>query len=75
MREWSKRIERLRGQKRAEEASKSSDYGNRQRALDQYIEALDMLKADDSGSEADTARIEDIKERIRELGGDVAERG
>lgn len=55
-------------------AEKDKSKGNRERALDQYIEALDMMRTD-LGEDADQQqRIENIKDRIRDLGGRVPKR-
>ncbi len=71
---WRNRLERDRekllvsGNKKKEEGK-----GRRAKAINQYIEALDMLRADDNGDPENKNRIEQIKKRIRELGGKLPE--
>jgi hypothetical protein len=57
-----------------ESAEKDSTKGHRERALDQYIEALDMMRADKDLHADQRKRIESIKTRIRDLGGHVPKR-
>ncbi len=57
-----------------ESAEKDSTKGQRERALDQYIEALDMMRSDKAQNADQQRRIESIKTRIRDLGGHVPKR-
>lgn len=68
---WRKRLEKDRGKLLVERAKNDEGVGRRDKAIDQYIEALDMLRADDNGDPGHQNRIEQIKKRIRELGGKV----
>lgn len=68
---WRKRLEKDRGKLLVENAGKDAGSGKRDMAIDQYIEALDMLRADDNGDPANKNRIEQIKKRISDLGGKV----
>ncbi|MFK7844461.1 MAG: hypothetical protein AB8G77_04100 [Rhodothermales bacterium] len=68
---WRKRLEADRGKLLVENAGKDAGSGKRDMAIDQYIEALDMLRADDNGDPANKNRIEQIKKRINDLGGKV----
>ena len=43
-------------------------------AIDQYIEALDMMRTDDMGDPENQHRIAKIKKRIRDLGGELPQR-
>ncbi|MEZ4702328.1 MAG: hypothetical protein R2834_18495 [Rhodothermales bacterium] len=57
-----------------ESAERDTSKGNRERALDQYIEALDMMRTDIGDDPDQKNRIENIKTRIRDLGGKVPKR-
>lgn len=57
-----------------ESAEKDSTKGQRERALDQYIEALDMMRSDKAQNADQQRRIDSIKTRIRDLGGHVPKR-
>ncbi len=70
---WRRRLEKNRGRILLEIAKKDDGDGRRNKAVDQYIEALDMLRADDTGDPMHQNRIEQIKNRIRELGGQIPE--
>lgn len=68
---WRKRLEEDREKllvEGAHQAGKKKD-----QAINQYIEALDMLRADDTGDPGHKKRIEQIKARIRQLGGKIPE--
>ena len=67
---WRKRLEQDR-EKLLVQGNKQKDQGKtrRAKAINQYIEALDMLRADDNGDPENKHRIEQIKKRIRDLGG------
>ena len=69
--EWKKRIEGYMGKIILKKAESDVEHGRRERAIDQYLEALDILRADDTGDPEQTNRIEKIKSRIKELGGEV----
>ena len=70
---WRKRLERDRSLLLVERAKKDEGSGKRERAIDQYIEALDMLRADNTGDPEHQKRIEQVKKRIRDLGGQIPE--
>ncbi len=70
---WRKRLERDRSLLLVEKASNDAGDGRRERAIDQYLEALDMLRADDTGDPKQKGRIEQIKKRIKDLGGQIPE--
>ena len=66
---WRNRLERDREKLLVTGNKKDQDSNRRSKAINQYIEALDMLRADDTGDPEHKNRIEQIKKRIRELGG------
>ena len=70
---WRKRLEKNRGNLLVESAGKDAGKGRRKLAIDQYIEALGMLRADDTGDPEHKKRIEQVKKHIRELGGKIPE--
>ena len=70
---WRKRLEKDRGLLLVERAKNDAGDGRRERAIDQYLEALDMLRADDTGDPKQKGRIEQIKKRIQDLGGQIPE--
>ncbi len=71
---WRKRLERDRSLLLVERAQNDEGSGKRERAIDQYIEALDMLRADSNGDPDHQKRIAQVKKRIRDLGGQIPER-
>lgn len=68
---WNRRIEEKLSAVLVERAEKAHDVGQKTVAIDQYLEALDMLRTDDAGNPAITSRMNTIKKRIRELGGEI----
>ena len=69
--DWKKRIEAYMGTILLKKAETDIEEGRREHAIDQYLEALDILRADDTGDPEKKHRIEQIKSRIRALGGEV----
>jgi hypothetical protein len=70
---WRKKVESDKASLLVEKAEKDIGKGRRL-AIDQYIEALDMLRTDDSTDPHNKRRIDKIKKRIRDLGGEVPQR-
>ncbi len=67
---WQKKVETDKASLLVQKAEK--DVAKRPRAaIDQYIEALDMLRVGESGNTEHQHKIEEIKKRIRDLGGEV----
>ena len=70
--DWKKRIEAyMSTMLLKKEDDPRMDEASRERAIDQYLEALDILRADDTGEPEHQHRIEEIKSRIKQLGGTI----
>ena len=68
---WNRRIEEKLSTVLMERAEKANDVGQKTVAIDQYLEALDMLRSEDHENPAVESKMNTIKERIRELGGEI----
>ena len=68
---WRKRLEENRSELLVENPTKDAGELRRDRTIKQYIEALDMLRADDKGDPEHKNKIAKIKKRIRDLGGKI----
>ena len=70
--DWKKRIEAYMSTMLLKKVDDPRmDEAQRERTIDQYLEALDILRADDTGEPEHQNRIEEIKSRIKQLGGTI----
>lgn len=70
---WRKKLESGKSVLLVKDAQKDEKKGQSQNAIDHYLEALDMLRADDTGAPEQQTKIDEVKRRIRDLGGTIPE--